>query len=101
MKSKPRVLCMLSLSGAPEAVQALQQVGDVDLRDPDRQVLLDTIDQYDALWGHVDLKIDKCVLDRASRLKVINTASTGTDHIDKDEAARRGIRILSITRDYK
>ena len=34
------------------------------------------------------------------RLKVVNTCSTGTDHIDKPEAKRLGIRVLSITRDY-
>jgi len=46
------------------------------------------------------LRVDADVLSRADRLKAILTASTGTDHIDKREAARRGIRILSITRDY-
>ena len=101
MKAKPRLLCMLNLSGVPETVDALRQLADVDLRDPDRNVLLETIDQYDAFWGHVDLKIDKTVLDRAKCLRVINTASTGTDHIDTDLAARHNIRILSITRDYK
>jgi D-3-phosphoglycerate dehydrogenase len=63
-------------------------------------VLLDVIGQYDAFWGHTDLKVDHAVLARARQLKVILTASTGTDHIDKQEAGRRGIRVLSITRDY-
>ena len=91
---------MVDLSGVPDAAQALHEVGTVDLREPDRQLLLDTIGQYDALWAHVDVKVDKAVLDKATRLKVINTASTGTDHIDRAEAARRGILVLSITRDY-
>ena len=99
--SKPNILCMLDLSGAPQAVEDLNAVGRVDLCPPDRQALLDTIDRYDAFWGHVDLKVDQSVLERATRLKVINTASTGTDHIDKTEAARRAIRVLSITRDYQ
>ena len=92
---------MVDLSYVPEAIETLKQVADVDFIKPDRQVLLDTIDQYDAYWGHVEIKMDKAVLDRAKRLKVLNTASTGTDHIDKEEAARRGIRVLSITRDYE
>jgi len=91
---------MVNLSMAPEAVDILRAVGDVDCRDPDQAVLLDIIDQYDAVWVHTHVKTNREVLARAKRLKVVNTASTGTDHIDKEEAARRGIRVLSITRDY-
>ena len=98
--SKPRVLCMVDVSGADEGMAELREVAEVDCLQPDRQVLVERIGQYDALWSHTDLKLDAEVLDRAGRLKVINTASTGTDHIDRDHAARRGIRILSITRDY-
>ena len=100
MKTRARVLCMVDLSLAPEARTILDEAADVDYRDADRSVLLDIIDSYDAFWGHVDLKIDRAVLARAKRLVAINTASTGTDHIDKEEAARQGIRVLSITRDY-
>ena len=99
--NKFRILCMVDLSGAPEALEILRRVGDVDCLKYDRQDLLDNIAKYDAFWGHVDMKVDADVLARAKRLKVINTASTGTDHIDKEELARRGIRLLSITRDYK
>ena len=97
---KPRVLCMVNLAGAGEGLSLLRKVAEVDVRDSDRSVLLDTIAEYDAFWGHTDLKVDTEVLERTTRLRVVNTASTGTDHIDKDEAARRGIRVLSITRDY-
>lgn len=102
MKTKPtsKVLCMVNLSYSPEAVETLERYGNVDIFPADRGRLLEIVNEYDALWCHTELKIDKEVLDRAGKLKVINTASTGTDHIDKDEAARRGIRILSITKDY-
>ena len=99
--AKPRVLCMVDLSGAPQGLALLREVADVDCRKSDGQLLKDIIGQYDAFWGHVDLKIDTETLKRAKHLKVINTASTGTDHIDKTEIERRGIRLLSITRDYK
>ena len=98
--TRHRILCMVDLSMAPEAVETLREVGDVDCREPDQTVLLDVIDQYDAVWVHTHVKTNREVFDRAKRLKVVNTASTGTDHIDKEEAARRGIRVLSITRDY-
>ncbi len=91
---------MTDLSLAPQALDILRTAADLDYRPADRDVLFRTIGDYDAFWGHVDLKVDRAVLARARRLKVIFSASTGTDHIDKEEAARRGIRVLSITRDY-
>jgi len=99
-KPSPKLLCMVDLSYSPEAEAVLEQYGNVDVLPSDRGRLLEIINEYDAVWCHTELRIDKEVLDRAGRLKVINTASTGTDHIDKEEAARRGIRILSITKDY-
>ena len=98
--TEPRVLCMVDVSGAAKGMARLRDVANVDCHQPDRNVLIDRIGEYDALWSHTDLKIDTEVLAAAGRLKVINTASTGTDHIDKQETERRGIRILSITRDY-
>jgi len=100
MSNKPKVLCMVDLSADSRAITLLRSETDLDCRLADRAVLRQIIHEYDAFWGHTDLTIDREVLDLAVRLKVINTASTGTDHIDKDEAARRGIKVLSITRDY-
>ena len=91
---------MTDLSLAPKAKEVLQQVCEVDYRPSSRDDLLKIIGDYDAFWGHVELQIDKEVLRRASRLQVVLSASTGTNHIDKEELARRGIRLLSITRDY-
>ena len=96
----PKVLCMADLSLAAEAKEILQQNCEVDYRPSSRTDLLSSIGDYEAFWGHVDLQVDKEVLKRATRLKVVLTASTGTDHIDKEELARRNIHLLSITRDY-
>jgi len=91
---------MLDPSSVKKFVGDLKAIADVDIEAPDRAKLLEVVGQYDALWIHVEQRIDKEVFEQASRLKVINTASTGTDHIDVEEANRRGIRILSITKDY-
>jgi D-3-phosphoglycerate dehydrogenase len=100
MGDRPKVLCMVDLTLAPQARKILEEAVDLDYRPPDREVLSDIIHQFDALWSHMDFKIDKEILAKAKKLKTINTASTGTDHIDKEETTRRGIRVLSITKDY-
>ena len=48
---RPRVLCMVDLSCVPEALRVLRQVAAVDCREPDRQLLIDILDGYDAFWG--------------------------------------------------
>ena len=84
----------------PDDVKALlAEVGQVDYMPRDRNLLRDVIADYDAIWIHFDVKVDAEVIARAGRLRVINTATTGTDHIDKVAAAARGIRILSTARD--
>ena len=100
-RDRPRLLCMVDFSLAPEAKEIIEEVAEVDHVPDNHDVLRERIGDYDALWGHVNCKVDKAVLDNAKRLKVINAASTGTDHIDTEECQRRGIRILSIARDYR
>ena len=100
MNNRPKVLCMVDLSLGPQVLDLLRSEVDLDYRPADRTVLQRIIHEFDAFWGHTDLAVDREILDLAIRLKAISSASTGTDHIDKDEAARRGIKVLSITRDY-
>ncbi len=97
---KPRVLCMTDLSVAPEARSHLQEVCDLDERPSNRSQLLELIADYDAFWGHTELKLDSDFFSRANKLQAIATASTGRDHIDLDAAEASGVRVLSITRDY-
>jgi D-3-phosphoglycerate dehydrogenase len=59
-----------------------------------------TIGDYDAVWVELDMKLDRDVLARGTRLKAVNTATTGTDHIDKAYLAERGIRLLCIKNDF-
>ena len=98
---KPRLLCMSVISGAPEAVRIINGIAEVEYHQPgDRGWLLSHIEDYDLLWVHVDTKVTADMLARAQKLRAIATSSTGTDHIDREAAAERGIRILSNTRDY-
>jgi len=58
-----------------------------------RENLLQQIVDVDALFCLLRDKIDKELLDRATKLKVIGTMSVGHEHIDLEECKRRGIRI--------
>jgi D-3-phosphoglycerate dehydrogenase len=99
--SKPKLLCMTDLGLVPEALERLRAVADVDYLPPDARVLRETIGDYDIFWGHVLVPVDAEVLSRAGRLRYIATASTGTNHIDKEAARARGITVISITEEYE
>lgn len=97
-ESRPKVLCTApNVEGEPGDI--LSGVADVTFADGDRAEVLRVIDRFDAWWLHFHDKADAEVLRRAPRLKVVNTCSTGTDHIDKDLCSELGIRVLCIAKD--
>jgi len=98
MSKKPTVLVLSPW--LPDEAKAILEAATLPIyRTSSRDAMLADIDKADALWPHFDLKVDRETLDRAPNLKVINCASTGTDHIDKAAIAARGITLLSLAKD--
>lgn len=86
------------IAGVPEILEAAGQVTYMD--DPTLSEVLDVIGEYDALYTNPNKSkvfIGREVIDAAKRLRVICTASTGTNHIDKACAAEKDLPILSLT----
>lgn len=61
-----------------------------------RGEVLQCAHQYDVLWVRLGINVDRDLLQKCSRLRAIVTPTTGLDHIDCEEAQRRGIAILSL-----
>ncbi len=80
-----------------DALTIFKQLGVVIVKDLSYVELLTCIAQYDVLAIRVDTKVDKKILDAATKLKVIATATTGTDHIDVDYAKKKDIEVISLT----
>ena len=94
--SRPRVL-ISSKIWAP-GPRMLRRYCDVDLwphrRYPiPREELLRRVQDKDGILCTVRERIDGELMDRAPSLKVVSTYSVGYDHIDVDEATRRGIYV--------
>lgn len=60
-----------------------------------REELLQTIEQYDALVVRSRTKVDKEVLDRGTRLRIVARPGTGLDNIDLDYAKSKGITVVN------
>jgi D-3-phosphoglycerate dehydrogenase / 2-oxoglutarate reductase len=81
---------------SPIAMRRLHMAGTVVARDLNRAELLKTVRGVDILWVRLRHRIDSEVMDAAKNLRIIVSNTTGLDHIDLDEAARRRIRVISL-----
>jgi D-3-phosphoglycerate dehydrogenase len=91
-----RILNVEPKSYSSEARAILRRIGTVVERECGRRDLLAEVGRFHVLITRLAHDIDADVLRRAQRLRCIVSATTGLDHIDVDEADRRGIRILSL-----
>lgn len=82
---------------AEDILSDLKDVATVDSKKLSREELLTEIENYDAVLTRVDVKFDKEVLENASNIKVIGSATTGIDHIDVDYANSRNIKIINLS----
>ena len=96
---KLSILNMMDITAAPDVFAPLEALAEVISLPADRQLLLDEIDRFDAYFADLRVRVDADIIARADRLRVIATCSTGTDHIDLDAVARRGIAVLSLKGD--
>ncbi|MCT4620920.1 MAG: phosphoglycerate dehydrogenase [Marinisporobacter sp.] len=79
-----------------EGVKLLEKHLDVDIcLDITREELLERIHEYDAIVVRSATKINKELMEKALKLKVVGRAGNGTDNIDLPEATKRGIIVAN------
>ncbi len=96
MQSNLKILVAESTGFPTEARVALSRLGEVTLADLDFAQLWNVISEFDVIWVRLRHRIDAKLLARASRLKAIISPTTGLNHVDVEEATRRGIAVLSL-----
>lgn len=79
-----------------KCIELLQEKVDVDVRyDLPREELLEIIENYDGLVIRSSTKVNKELLSRAKKLKVVGRAGNGIDNIDVDEATQKGVVVAN------
>lgn len=61
----------------------------------DRHALADAIDAYDGLAIRSTTRVDKALIARAERLKVVGRAGVGVDNVDVAAATARGVIVMN------
>jgi D-3-phosphoglycerate dehydrogenase len=95
-RSRPSVVLAEPLHYSPEARSTLAEIGPVVDGPFDRAELLRAVTDAEVLVIRLGHQIDAEVLAAAPRLRFIGSPTTGTDHIDLDAAAARGIQVVSL-----
>jgi len=100
MKNK-NILVITPISHIDGVVDKLNEIGNVTIiDDPSLNQILNVVENYDAIFTNPNKSnvfIGKELIDAATNLKAVCTASTGTNHIDKDYAILKGIKIIALT----
>lgn len=91
-----KILNTIGPEFSAKAKPILEKLGPVDYLKLDQNKLLEIILDYDIILVGLGLNINKEVIDRSAKLKVIATATTGLDHIDTTYAESKGIKVLSL-----
>jgi D-3-phosphoglycerate dehydrogenase len=90
------ILVAESRGFSEDAAKLLRQTSHVILADLDQDDLIAAVPQADVLWVRLRNRLDSYVFDHAPRLKIIVSPTTGLNHIDIEEAERRGLQVLSL-----
>lgn len=93
------ILNTVDLGACLDALEPLKNIAEVTHLPALQDALLERIADFDAYIASLHVQMTRPLLERATRLRVIATASTGTDHIDLRCAQERGITVLSLKDD--
>lgn len=100
MPRRPKILVTVPIGHLKRTREILESAGDVVYTDhPTRAEIAGALAEADAIFPNTKMMLDKSVIDAAPRLRLICTPSTGTDHIDKEYSAKKGVAVLSLTKD--
>ncbi len=79
-----------------ETTAQFQRFSSVTKKQMTREQLLNTVHEYNILAIRVDTNIDKELIDKATNLKIIASATLGIDHINVEYAKEKGIEVISL-----
>lgn len=91
-----KILNTINQSVSSYLITLLSELGEVDSVTLSKPELLERAAEYDVFFIGLGLHIDREVIDHATNLRVICTATTGLDHIDLEYAKQKGIEVMSL-----
>ena len=104
-KNNPEILVITPIKHIPGVIEILNSVGNITfIDDPSLDDVIKIISNFDAIFTNPNKSkvfIGKELIDAGTKLSVICTASTGTNHIDKKYCKVKNIKVISLTEERK
>ena len=95
---KKKILSTVPIKSFSDVCSILESAGDVEyLEYPKYEDVEKIIGNFDGILPNARMKIDKNLLDKAGKLKIISMPAMGTDHIDVEECKNRNIKLYSMS----
>ncbi len=100
-KFQYKILAISKCDDLTSVKQTLSKLGNVDYKpNITQKELKSNVNNYDILFIPTHLKFDSSIWEDNSNIKVISTPSVGTDHIDIDFFTSKGVKIISLDKQY-
>lgn len=96
MTKKLKILLTEPDGYSPKAIFLLKKLGEVITHPLNQKEFDKILPEVDILVVKLKIKINKDILKRAKNLKAIATNTTGLNHIDLEEAKKRGVTVVSL-----
>ena len=104
-ENNPEILVITPIKHIPGVIEILNSVGNITfIDDPSLDDVIKIISNFDAIFTNPNKSkvfIGKELIDAGTKLSVICTASTGTNHIDKKYCKVKNIKVISLTEERK
>jgi D-3-phosphoglycerate dehydrogenase len=98
---KFKVLNTVNYTGCDDSLDPLRTIAEVDNISPNQEMVHRIIHEYDAYITTLEFRLDKELIDKASKLKVVVSPSTGTDHIDMAYLKSKGIICFDLSKEFE
>ena len=96
MENQFRILIGETENFSPKAIAGLETLGEVILKDIEKEDLIDVFNEFDVFWFRLKFKIEESDFPSNCRCRYIVCPVTGLDHIDLEECAKRNIQVLAL-----
>ena len=96
-----KVLNTVIFKGCEESLIKLSEVAEVKTVEANREEVLEIIQDYDVYFSSLAFRVDKEFIDKAKKLKLVVSPSTGTDHIDKKYLFSKGIKLFDLSKELE
>lgn len=104
-KSSFKILVITPVSHIDGFNSIINKLGLVDYHENiSKSKIYKIINKYDVVFTNPNksnVYFDKNLINKATNLKILCTASTGTNHIDKLHLKKKGIKLVSLTKNKK